>query len=288
MNADLSDATLVLVGHGSTLNAESADPTHQHADELRRRGVFAEVLECFWKEHPMISGVLRGAFTSRVFIVPLFISDGYFTEQVIPREMGFCRNGETDFPRVQERAGQQLHYCGPVGTHSSMTGVILARAREVMERNPGGPGLVSPAPGETALFIAGHGTGNNENSRKAIEQQAERIAAMGLYAETHAVFMEESPRIGDCYGLAGVPNLVMVPFFISDGLHSFEDIPVMLGEPEADVQARLRAGQPTFPNPVDRNGRRVWYSQGIGTEPLLADVIVERARESAGFPRPVR
>ena len=37
--------------------------------------------------------------------------------------------------------------------------------------------------------------------------------------------MEESPRIGDCYQMASVRNLVMVPFFISDGLHSFEDIP---------------------------------------------------------------
>jgi sirohydrochlorin cobaltochelatase len=100
--------------------------------------------------------------------------------------------------------------------------------------------------------------------------------------------MEESPRIGDCYALARVPNLVMVPFFISDGLHSFEDIPVMLGEPESEVQARLRAGRPTFPSPVERNGKRVWYSQGIGTEPLLADVIVERVRELAELPPPVR
>jgi len=281
MSSEFSDATLVLIGHGSTLNAESADPTYLHADTLRQRGIFAEVLTGFWKEHPTVAGVLRGAFTRRVFIVPLFISDGYFTEQVIPRELGFCRNGQTDFARIQERNGQLLHYCGPVGTHSSMTEVILARARQVMERFPGAPGATPPSTHETALFVAGHGTSNNENSRKAIEQQVERIAARGLYAETHSVFMEESPKIGDCYTLAKVPNLVMVPFFISDGLHSYEDIPVMLGEPEPEVQARLKAGQPTFPSPVDRQDRRVWYSQGIGTEPLLADVILERVRESA-------
>jgi sirohydrochlorin cobaltochelatase len=159
MTPEFADATLVLIGHGSTLNAESADPTYLHADILRRRGVFAEVIT--------VAGVLRGALTPRVFVVPLFISDGYFTEQVIPRELGFCRNGQTDFPRVQERNGQRLHYCGPVGTHSSMTDVILARAREVIERNSGGPGALPPAESETALFIAGHGTSNNENSRKA-------------------------------------------------------------------------------------------------------------------------
>ena len=86
---DFSDAALVLIGHGSTLNAESAAPTYQHADELRRRAIFGQVIEAFWKLEPSICGVLRGVFARRVFIVPLFISEGYFTEEVIPRELGF-------------------------------------------------------------------------------------------------------------------------------------------------------------------------------------------------------
>ena len=169
---DFSDAALVLVGHGSTLNADSSGPTHQHADELRRRGIFAQVIECFWKLEPGIAGVMRGVFAPRVFIVPLFISEGYFTEQVIPRELGMSQNEQADFPRVQQRGGQTLFYCGPVGTHDSMTAVILARAREIVEKFPFPR---PPKPSETALFIAGHGTGNNENSRKAIERQVDII-----------------------------------------------------------------------------------------------------------------
>lgn len=280
MDTDLSDATLVLVGHGSTLNADSAAPTFQHADELRRRGVFAQVIECFWKEHPTFAGVLRGATTPRVFIVPLFISEGYFTDQVIPRELGFCKNGETGFPRVQRRGSQTLHYCGPVGTHASMTEVVLARARDVVEQHPAPDGR-RPRPDRTTLFIAGHGTGNNENSRKAIEHQVALIAGRGLYAATRALFMEEDPRIGDCYAMAKTEDLVVVPFFISDGLHSHEDIPVMLGEPEAEVQARLKSGRPTWPNPGLKHGKRVWYSPSIGGEPHVSDVILERVREMA-------
>jgi sirohydrochlorin cobaltochelatase len=272
------DAALVLVGHGSTLNADSAAPTHQHADELRRRGIFAEVVPCFWKEEPSVSGVLRGVFAPRVFIVPLFISDGYFTEQVIPRELGFSQGGQPGFARIQERGGQTLHYCGPVGTHASMTRVLLARARAVVEEHPA---PASPKPVDTALFIAGHGTGNNENSRKAIERQVELIRAGGEYAEVYPVFMEEEPRIGACWQMAQAQNLAMVPFFISDGLHSFEDIPVMLGEPAEVVQERLRSGQPTWRNPTERHGRRLWYAPSIGSEPLMAEVILERVREAA-------
>jgi len=276
---DFSDAALVLVGHGSTLNAESAAPTYQHADELRRRKIFGQVAECFWKQEPAICAVMRGVFAPRVFIVPLFISDGYFTEEVIPRELGLCAKEQRDFSRIQQRGAQRLHYCGPVGTHDSMTAVLLARAREVVEKHPFPR---EPKPEETTLFIAGHGTGNNENSRKAIERQVELIRAMNAYAAVHPVFMEEEPRIGECYQLAQTKNIVMVPFFISDGLHSYEDIPVMLGEVARVVQERFKGGQPTWRNPTEKHGKRVWYSASIGNEPHIADVILERVREMVG------
>jgi len=277
---DFTDAALVLVGHGSTLNADSSAPTYQHADELRRRKIFTQVIECFWKQEPSICAVLRGAFAPRVFVVPLFISEGYFTEEVIPRELGLRTNEQKDFPRVQKRGNQTIHYCGPVGTHDSMTDVLLARARDIVERFPS---TAMPVPKETALFIAGHGTGNNENSRKAIERQVKLIRAKNRYAEVHAVFMEEEPRIGDCYRLARSKNIVMVPFFISDGLHSYEDIPVMLGESGEAVQGRFKRGEPTWRNPTEKNGKLVWYASSIGSEPHIADVILERVREARAW-----
>ena len=277
-NPDLSDAALVLVGHGSTVNAESSAPTYQHADELRRRKLFAEVSECFWKLEPAICAVMRGVFAPRVFVVPLFISEGYFTEEIIPRELGLCGRDDKTFARVQRRGAQTLYYCGPVGTHASMTAVLLARARDVVERHPFPR---APHPAETTLCIAGHGTGNNENSRKAIEKQVDLIRARGEYAAVEAVFMEEAPRIADCYALAPTKNIVMVPFFISDGLHSHEDIPMMLGEPESVVKERLREGLPTWRNPTEKQGKCVWYAPSIGSEPRLADVILERVRDAA-------
>jgi sirohydrochlorin cobaltochelatase len=278
---DFSDAALVLVGHGSTLNAESSAPTYQHADELRRRRVFAQVIECFWKLEPSIAAVLRGVFAPRVFIVPLFISEGYFTEEVIPRELGLRTRDQAAFPRRQQRGSQALYYCGPIGTHDSMTQVILTRAWSIVQ---GFPFPFAPETKETALFIAGHGTGNNENSRKAIERQVDIIRGRALYREVHPVFMEEEPRIGDCYKMASSRNLVMVPFFISDGLHSFEDIPQMLGEPKTAVRERYRAGQPTWRNPTERQGKLVWYSPSIGSEPKIAEVILERVKEMARNP----
>jgi len=276
MNGSLKNAALILVGHGSTLNAESSAPTYQHADELRRRQIFGQVRECFWKLEPSICGVLRGVFAPRVFVVPLFVSDGYFTEEVIPRELGFTpQAGRRDW-RTRRHGEQTISYCEPVGTHDSMTDVLLARAADVVARHPFPH---APRPSDVTLFIAGHGTGNNENSRRAIEHQVERIRLLRQYADVHAVFMEEAPRIEKVYELASTRNIVMVPFFISDGLHSYEDIPVMLGEPERQVRQRYEAGQPTWRNPTEKNGKRVWYSASIGHEPRLAEVILERVQE---------
>jgi sirohydrochlorin cobaltochelatase len=272
---DFQHSTLVLIGHGSTLNADSSAPTHQHADELKRRNIFGQVLTAFWKEEPAICAVLRAAYQRRVFCVPLFISEGYFTEEVIPRELGF---GPSE--RVRRIGDKTVHYCGPIGTHDSMTEVLLARAQETVAKHPFPR---APKPSETALFIAGHGTGQNEKSREAIERQVELIRAKNEYAEVHAVFMEEDPRIADCYTTAKSSNIVMVPFFISDGLHSYEDIPMMLGEPERLVKSRLAAGQPTWRNPTEKKGKLLWYAPSIGNEPHIPDVILQRVREAASM-----
>ena len=264
-----------MLGHGTELNAASAAPVWEHAEELRRRKIFHEVHAAFWKQEPQIKNVLAGISAARIFIAPLFISEGYFSTEVIPVELGFS------FPDILKHKTQnsELYYCRSVGTHDSMTGVILARATSVVKQFPFPR---APKPADITLFIAGHGTERNASSRKAIERQAELIRAQKLYAGVHDIFMEEEPRIGDCYALAQTKNVVVVPFFISDGLHVVEDIPVLLGEPERVVKERHAASQPTWRNPTEKHGKLVWYSPAVGTEPHMADVILERACEAAG------
>jgi len=277
--ASFNDAVLVVLGHGTDLNSQSAAPVFQHAAELRRRGLFAAVREAFWKQEPQIKQVVAELAAPRAFIAPLFISEGYFSTEVIPKELGFSYPDRLSL--VSEHSS--LFYCRPVGTHESMTKVILSRAAQVTQQFPFPR---APKPAETTLFIAGHGTGRNANSRKAIEHQAELIRAQNIYAAVHAVFMEEDPRIAGCHAMAQTKNCVVVPFFISDGLHVVEDIPVLLGEPERVVKARLAAGQPTWRNPTEKHGKLFWYASSVGTEPGLAGVILERVMEASAFSSP--
>jgi len=270
---DFQSDALVILGHGTELNEDSARPVRQHAGELRRRNLFAVVREAYWKQDPQIKAVLAELTAPRVFVVPLFISEGYFSEQVIPKELGVGEN------RTLSSQQSTIHYCFPVGTHDAMTGVILDRAREVVGKFPF-PRM--PKPRDITLIIAGHGTERSAKSRESVTRQVELLRSLNLYADVHAVFMDEDPRIPVCYELAQTRNIVVVPFFISDGLHVTEDIPVLLGEPKRLVEERLAQKTSTWRNPTERHGKLVWFSSAVGTEPHLADVILERVREAAG------
>jgi sirohydrochlorin cobaltochelatase len=272
---DFSDAALILVGHGSTKNADSEKPVYQHAAELRRRRVFREVREAFWQQEPKVADVLAGVSAPRVFIVPLFISEGYFSDQIIPQTLGLELTHDFQ-SRLRFDNARKLHYCRSIGTHDSMTGVLLARAQEVVARFPFPR---APKPKDISLFLAAHGTPQTDESRKSVDRQVELIRARAGYACVHSIFMEEDPRIDACYTLATTRNIVVVPFFISDGMHTNEDIPILLGEPERLVRQRLAAGQPTWRNPSEKKGKLIWYASAVGTEPLIADVILERVQE---------
>ena len=155
------NSALLIVGHGSTENPDSSTPYFEHADEIRSRGLFSEVHCCFWKEEPSMREAFYLIDSDEIYVVPDFISEGYFTQDVIPRELQLT--GSTTVVR-----GKKYHYCLPVGVHRSMTDLILKRAKEVA------PGV---DPATTTLIITGHGTGLNQNSTKAIRDQVDLIAA---------------------------------------------------------------------------------------------------------------
>lgn len=260
---DYSHAALIIVGHGSTVNPDSSAPTHDHADRIRRMGLFAEVVCCFWKEEPTMTEVFESVDSEVIYIVPNFISEGYFCQQVLPRELRLTGP-------VTHRDGKLIHYCDPVGIHPNMTRLLLQRADEVA---PGVPRA------ETSLVIVGHGTNLNDNSTKAIQDQVRLIREGGYgFAEVVDAYMEEAPLVSDWVNLTHGANVVVVPFFIADGLHSFQDIPVLLGM-EKETGKALSELEVFRQNPIEMHGRRLYYSGAIGTEPLLAEVILDQVRD---------
>ena len=274
MTIDSTNSALLIVAHGSTVNPDSSAPTLAHAAEIRRRKIFAEVECAFWKEEPSLRDaqfLFDPESIREVCVVPNFISEGYFTQTVIPREL------ELDGATTKRANGQTWKCCQPVGNHPAMTELLLKRAREVA------PGV---DPAGTSLLIVAHGTDLNENSAVAAKREAEKIRALGKYAAVLNLYMEEPPLVSDWRKLTKTRNLVVVPFFISDGLHSYEDIPRLIGIAVAAGVDRGRPGSAppaTAPgqifrhNPYSIDGRSLFYAPSIGTDPGFADIIVEQA-----------
>jgi sirohydrochlorin cobaltochelatase len=276
-----STCALLIVGHGSTVNPDSSAPTLAHAAEIRRRKIFAEVDCAFWKEEPSLRDALSIFPDAReVYVVPNFISEGYFTQTVIPREL------ELTGRISKRRTGQLWKYCEPVGNDPGMTQLLLKRAHEIAPNAP---------EKSTTLIIAAHGTDLNENSAVAAKREADKIRKLDRYASVLNLYMEEPPLISDWSKLTKAENVVVVPFFISDGLHSYEDIPIMLGIVKKRIKERrlpsrrgsrrgrlgnrpsLRDADDVFrQTPYKIDNRSLYYAGAIGTEPQIAEIIINQ------------
>ena len=272
---------LVVLAHGSHLNPDSARPALDHTDRVRATGAFDEVRAAFWKEQPDLREILRTLESEEVYVVPLFMAEGYFTEQVIPRELrlrgweGWDSDGTDAEPVTLEAAdtGQTVYYCGPVGTHDAMTDVIEERAETVTGEPDVGEGF--------GLAVVGHGTERNPHSAASTEYHVARIRERDRFDEVRALFMDEPPEVDDLTDHFEVENVVLVPLFVADGYHTREDIPRDVGI--ADEDGDETAG---YDVPATVDGHRIWYAGAVGTEPLVADVLIEEAREAGAEVEP--
>jgi sirohydrochlorin cobaltochelatase len=241
---------LIIVGHGSHLNEDSSLPVYEHAHHIRETGEFDEVVECFWKEEPSMRHVLNTVESDEVYVVPAFISEGYFTQQVIPRELGL--GGP-----VSRKGSKTVRYAGPLGTFEGMPGVILERTGDLMRGKK--------ASGRTALVLLGHGTDLNKNSGGVIYLNAGRIRERGIYDLVEVGFLDQEPEIGEVVANVEAENVILIPVFIAEGWHTRETIPEDLG----------LSGEVTV-----REDKTIFYGAPVGTHPSMASLIVARARET--------
>jgi len=254
----MTEQALIVAAHGSHRNPDSAIPTLDHAGAIRERGCFDQVRTAFWKDAPSFRSVVRTVDAERAYVVPLFVSEGYFVDRVLPREFGL---GVADV--TGESTEPELVYTDPVGTHPAMTDVIAARARRCL-------GDVSES--DAALAVIGHGTERNPNSAEAVYDHVDALESQTDFAEVGALFMDEQPYVSEVLDRFAADEIAVVPLFVADGFHTRDEIPELLG-----ITDDPRSG---YPVPGEVDGRRIWYASAVGTDPLVPEVILERAAEA--------
>jgi sirohydrochlorin cobaltochelatase len=240
---------VLLVGHGSHLNASSSAPVIAHAHWLRERARYDEVHTGFWKEEPPLSRALEAFSVEDITVVPLFISNGYFVQEVIPREM-----------RMQGPKscidGRIVRYTPAIGDHPALARVIQQRAEE------------AGATSEDALAVLGHGTPRNPESERNVYRQSDYVRDLGTFAEVTTVFLDQEPSMRNVFDMVSARRVVMVPLFIADGWHVGETIP-------EDMAIEANAERP--------DGRALLYASAVGTHPAVTEVIIQLVEEAAAW-----
>jgi sirohydrochlorin cobaltochelatase len=270
----VTSQALIVAAHGSHRNPDSATPTYAHADALRERGAFEQVREAFWKKEPSFRSVLRTVDADEAYVVPLFVSRGYFVDRVLPREFAL---GVADVAGTGHEPA--VIHADPVGTHPATTDVVAARARRILGDDV--------AEADAALAVVGHGTERDPTSADAVYDHVDALRETTDFAAVGALFMDEAPFVADVLDRFDAPDVAVVPLFVADGFHTQDEIPALLG-----ITDDARSGYPV-PGRVD--GRRIWYASAVGTDPLVPEVILGRAADAgadvdreAGGGTPVR
>ncbi len=263
MPAVLPGAAVLLVGHGSQLSPDSSEPLHRLRRRLREAGTFPEVRVAFWKEEPALAHAFDLVERREVYVVPVFMSEGYFTRHVVPRELGLAVSTTC-------RGGRSVHYCRPVGTDPRMAGIVRDRAL----------GAASVSPGRIDLVVVGHGTNLSPSSGNTTRSVAEALASHREFRRVRVAFLDQKPSLEGL--LQAEPpvderdevELVIVPFFVSRGWHVGTTLLQTLSFPGGRR---------------DEGGRLIRVTEPVGTHRAVADVVgelvVRKAAEVAGMAR---
>jgi sirohydrochlorin cobaltochelatase len=178
-------------------------------------------------------------------VVPLFMSEGYFVDEVIPREIEAAPTTDAD-----------IEYTEPVGTHPSLTDTVLSRAEEEVRGDKK----------DVALAVVGHGTSRHSGSSLSAEEHASRLE--NIFAEVGAVFLDEDPSVSKISDRFESDTVVAVPLFVADGPHVREDVPDAMGLGSGRKRGTVE-------------GTRVLYTEPVGTHPGVSEIAVKRADEVA-------
>jgi sirohydrochlorin ferrochelatase len=141
----------------------------------------------------------------RPLIYPFFMTEGWFTG---------------DNLRGRLSNAPEARILRPLGVSPDLPGLAADLLRDVLATR-------GWRPGDTQLFIAGHGSGRSPNSAGDTRAFAEALARHLTFAKIRVGFVEEAPFLADQAAGLGA-QAICLPFFARILGHVIDDIPEAL------------------------------------------------------------
>ncbi len=201
---------LLIVTHGERGGLGDDRLTTVLVEKLQHLRQYRSVKTCFISKAPSLSNVFNELSPGPVIIYPLFMSDGYFVRQVIPRSIGI--NGSM--------AGNQLsqvEVLAPFGLNPQLPQLIADLARSTAKKS-------NLAPQDCHMLLVAHGSKHDRASRNATLALAVELAKTNVFAGINPCFLDENPFLPDQLQNVKGPAIA-VGLFVGEGMHGAVDLP---------------------------------------------------------------
>ena len=219
--------SLILAAHGSLAESDSNQPLFDLAARIAAHEKFDVVTPAFLNGQPEMTNVLdriqngdwsqcegacangQPAANGEIVIVPVMTSEGYYLKKLPSK---FAENISCNQHHVTMTPVIGVHPSIP--TRSAQRISFLSREHKLAES-------------ETTVAIIGHGTRRNKNSGvstiELTEKLRESFSGTGLKFKTG--FLDQDPEACLIAQEIETPNTLIIPFLISRGPHTTEDVP---------------------------------------------------------------
>ncbi|MBK1790932.1 CbiX/SirB N-terminal domain-containing protein [Persicirhabdus sediminis] len=250
-----AQASVLILGHGSSKHPDSSLSCRQLAVRLRALGLFAQVELGFLKEQPSVEGALARCTADEIFVVPVFLAEGYFTKRVIPQMLGLEQG-------TNYLAGKTIHLCQPLGVNPRMQELLVQTASALLQKfDLAGNSQLA----ETAMLLVGHGSTKSKTSTATLKWHRDEIRQLGLFQQVEDVYLEEPVFVKDWRQSITASQLVVVAFLIANGQHGGWDIPEDMG---------IDISQPVIGRKHQLDDQTVYLASAVGTQPEMLDVLL--------------
>ncbi len=216
----------MIAAHGDCGGEGGNMLANELARRLRKARCYDEVAVGFMRSGPTIEDAIAKFSSDCVRIFPLFMSDGYYVREAIPKRLGI-ENHKDVF-------GHRITIDVPLGLLPGLPRLLSEAANNFLQTR-------ALAPAHVTLLLVAHGSEKSAESANVAHAIRARIAELQSFGAVKAGFLDEPPRFADVLRECPRPTVVL-GLFAGNGLHAEEDVRRMvaeLGDPSVYVIEQL-------------------------------------------------
>ena len=264
--------SIVLAAHGSTATDHSNAPLHEMAAAIlnRQREGSADwpdlwiekITPAFLQGEPQMTQVLESLPEGDVVVIPVMTSNGYYLRK-LPDKFASNRNVDKF----------QLHLSPVFGMHA----IIADEMKSLVANHLSNLNL---KPEETTAVVIGHGTRRNKTSGESTYRLTKTLADQFPQLNCLTGFLDQDPTAEQIASEIKTPNTIILPFLISRGPHTTEDVPLAFHLPTG----------PDLPFPCIRrsdSGIQI-YEKPLAMYSQAVDICIALASEALDANQPVK